>query len=91
MIFRERLFLGCVTFSFVFCFQIICKCQAMVWSGVGELALTAVVESWKEGEQGQRGHKWPLSAPRGAEQRDVVFVSVCISGTDAIIYVFMTL
>lgn len=78
-------------FSFMFCFQIVCKCQEMAWNGVGELSLTAVVLSWKEGVQGQLGSKWPISAPRRVEQWDVVFVSVCISGTDAPIYVFMTL
>lgn len=41
--------------------------------------------------QGQLGSKWPTSAPRRVEQQDVIFVSVCVSGTDAIIYVFMTL
>lgn len=41
-------------------------------------------------EKGQLVSTWPVSVSRRVVQRDAVFVSVCISGTDATISVFMT-
>lgn len=76
-------------FLLCFLFKLFVSRNGVEWSGGTVSDSCGLI--LKEGEEGRLGSKWPVSVPRRVEQRDVIFVCVCISGTDAIIYVFMTL